>query len=98
VRHVVTVRCRGRAEDVEQPLALEAGVETEGVSEESGLVGLDALKAPREVIDQGLGEQNVADEAVDPRSPAERERIESRELSAERLLDRLQEMAHTGVR
>src|SRR5262244_4452629 len=87
----------GRSEDLEQPLALEAGVESEGVGEKSSLVGPDALKASREVVDHGLGEQHVADEAVDPRSHAERERIEFRELSPERLLDRLQEMPHAGI-
>src|SRR5262249_62168221 len=39
----------------------------------------------------------MANEAVNPRSHAERERIESRELSPERLLDRLQEMAHASI-
>src|SRR5215467_15360961 len=39
----------------------------------------------------------MADEAMDPRSYAERERIEPRELSPERRLDWLQEMPHAGV-
>jgi len=83
-RHAERSGHRGRAKDVGQPLALEAGVESEGVGKKSGLVGPDALKASREVVDHGLGEQHVADEAVDPRSHAERERIEARSLSTKR--------------
>jgi len=45
VRHALTVRTSGGSEDVEQPLALEAGVESEGVGEKSGLVGRDAVRA-----------------------------------------------------
>src|SRR5262249_46710852 len=85
---------RGQTKDVEQALTLPTGVEPEGVGKHGGLVGPDALKASREVVDERLGEQDMADETVDPGSRAEWERIESRELLPERLLDRRKEMPH----
>ncbi len=56
-----------------------------------------ALEATAEVLDQRLGEQDVADQPVNPGSLTEGKRIEVGELTPERRLDRIQDVPHARV-
>src|SRR5215813_12574287 len=95
-RHTASVvrgvpRRQDTREQIGERLAHHAALELEAIRERLGLLGLEALEAAREVAHERLRQQDMAHQRVNPRRRAERERMEVRELFAERPFDRIED-------